>query len=126
MLKEAKIYFDQTFKDEWCGTKIHYAGEEFDNTGLESWINISLEPVSNRGSVSGSNEYNFTFYVICWGDTEIDVMELGDDVAGFVKTNIVSSYMNNGYEIVDREWDRSNYVFMVMAFRFKTYSGDCA
>lgn len=127
MLQEAKIYFDELFKNNWCETKIHYAGEEFDNTDLDQWINISLEPVRNNNmSVSGGIEYNFTLYVVCWGETDTAVMGLGDKISTFVKTNVASTYTANGYEIVDREWQNSNHVFMVMAFRFKTYGGECS
>ena len=127
MLKETKFYFENLFATLWTNTPIHYAGQEFDATGIQRWINPTVTPVRNTFNGLGQRKlFEFNLYIPCWAENDVESMQLADEIALFVKDNVDGSlYHSNGYDVIDHGWQDSNQVFTVLSFRFKSFDGQC-
>ncbi len=126
-LREGKFYFESMFNDLWTQTPLHMAGMEFDGEGLAQWINPSYRP-SRYDKPSLSNTMKRVYanvYIPCWADTDVDVMELMDDVIEFVETNTKSPYKINSISIIDHGWSPSNKVFGIIMVSIEHTYGYC-
>lgn len=121
-LKSTKYYLESLFSQNWSETPIHFAGEEFDGKSIDKWINIFYSPLLSRsGGLSESSYTIGNFYVICWANTDVDVMSMGDNAVSFMNTNIDKSYYKlKNFEIADHGWNESNKVFLVLTFSIET------
>ncbi len=125
--KAGKFYFDKMFVDNWTLTPVHYAGEEFDGTGKDRWVNPSYKPTS-RGSASLSKDVKrveANLFVPCWGETDVEVMELLDEVIDFVEAHTKSPYTILNTSVIDHGWHDTNKVFGILMFSIEGIIGDC-
>ena len=122
-LKQTKYYFDDMFSSNWTSTPIHFAGQEFDNNNIPSWINVSYTPVrSTATGLGNSNRTIGSVTVVCWDTNDVGVMELADEVIDFMKDNVEqNSYSLRGYDVDDHAWHTSNSVYIYLTFTVTTY-----
>lgn len=117
-MRATKLYIENLFFTKWTKTVIHYVGQEFDSTGITTWINVFYKPFNgtNLGLCETSVEAG-NIFIGCWGKNDADVMELADDVISFINSNIdKKQYRLGRYEIVDHSWNETNDVFMLLSF----------
>ena len=127
MMKQGKFYFDNMFSTLWTQTPVHYAGMDFDASGMPQWINPTYRP-SRQEKASISNGVTRTYanvYIPCWADTDVDVMDLMDDVIKFVDSNTVSPFKITNTSIIDHGWDDSNKVFGIVMISIEHIDGTC-
>ncbi len=121
-----KLFFESLFFAEWQDTPIHFAGQEFAVDGIKEWVNPFFNPIGGRFTgVSGTlTENHASFSVVCWSDTDSNVMELADKVVTFVSQK-ATAYKLKGYEVTDHAWHDSNSVYIFLTFDVKMYKGSC-
>jgi len=125
-LKKTKFYFENMFATKWSGTPIHFVGQEYDATGVDSWINPRFVPTGGRvkGIGGGTTRLNGELDVVCWGENEVDAYDLADRVVDFVESN-ANDISITQFEINDIGWNTSNMVYVVLTFVFTYYRGSC-
>ena len=120
LFKETKLYIDNLFKDEWCETKIHYGGEEFNHKeeDVTKWVNPFYQPMSGRiNDYCGTTLNQGNLHVVCWADTDVDALGLADNIIAFINTNIDTTlYHVRNFEIGDHGWNESNQVYIIVTF----------
>ena len=127
-LRETKQYFEQLYADQWVETEVHYAGADFDGSKQASWVNLTYKPLRQTSNgISKSTNINMgQVYVVCWCDTDAEVMALSDKVIEFMDNNLDNTrFRSKGYEIIDHGWGDSDKVFVVLAFTFEEFVGTC-
>ncbi len=127
-LKETKYYFEDMFSSYWTETPIHFAGMEFDGSQHDRWVNPVYKPLRSRSNgISTSTDINMgQFYVVCWGESDIDAMELSDTTIEFMADKLdTTKFRSRGYEIIDHGWDNSNKVFVMLSFAIEQFEGVC-
>ena len=127
-LRENKKYFETQFFNKWTQTPIHYAGQEFKNDGIESWINPIYYPRS--GQHTGLSAFNAmqrgSFDVICWARNDADALGLSDDIIKFMIDNIdKDKFTLQGYQIQDHAWDDSGLTYVYLSFNVVSYDIKC-
>jgi len=127
-LRETKLYFENVFYTNWNDTPVHYAGQEFDGSGYDAWVNPVYKPL--RSTANGiSNTTNISMgvlYIPCWHTTDAGAMELADTMVEFIDANIDKKlFRHRGYDVIDHGWDESNKVFVVLSFTFEQFDGTC-
>lgn len=118
LFKETKLYIDTLFKDEWCETPIHYAGEEFDSANIDKWVNPFYQPTyGSHVDMCSTTLIVGNLFVGCWATTDVDALELADDIIAFINTNIDSAlYRVRRFEVADHNWNESNQVYVLITF----------
>ena len=125
-LKAAKFYFEKLFMDNWTDSPIHFVGQEFDSTGIPSWINPHFIPRSGTlAALSGKRtRLDAALDVVCWASNDVEALDLTDKVIDFVATQ-AKDFSVTKFEINDNGWDNSNMVYVLLTFKLKYYAGDC-
>ena len=125
--KDTKEYFEKLLQDEWCGTPIHFVGEEFDQDNTKRWINPYYAPTyGEQKGFSGGTAIYGTFYVACWAENDLEAMTLSDTIIQFMSTNVdTRTYRIPRYSIEDHGWHKTNKVFVTVAFSIETLGGSC-
>ncbi len=125
-LKQTKYYFEKLFADIWVDTPIHFVGQEYDATGVDTWINPRFVP--SRGSLAALSgkrtRLEASLDVICWAKNDVEAFGLADKIVDFVVTNATSFAISN-FEINDHGWDDSNMVYLYLTFNVEYYEGEC-
>ncbi len=125
-LKETKYYFEKLFADKWVDTPIHFVGQEYDSTGIDTWINPRFVPVGGTlASLSGKRtRLEGSLDVICWAKNDVNAFDLTDKVVDFISANAENFTVVN-FEINDHGWDDSNMVYVYLTFNLRYYAGTC-
>ena len=126
--KDGKFFFDEMFVSKWTRTPVHYAGQEFDGKGKTEWVNPSFSPTSraNASLAKSVKQINANIFVACWAETDVDVMDLMDEVSDFMDTNAGPAYQILNTAVVDHGWHESNKVFGILMFTITYKVGTCA
>ena len=124
-LKGTKYYFEKLFQDEWTNTPIHFAGQEFDSTGRDTWVNPRFVP---QGGSLNSFGMRTKLYgavdVVCWAKNDVEVFDLVDNVVEFMSAH-GKDYAIHKFEVNDHGWDDSNMVYVYLTFNLTYYEGEC-
>ena len=121
MLQDIKLDIETKFYDHWSDTKVHYGGEEFDNKGLDKWVNVIYTPtLMHKSGLSSTktNTYNVNVYMVCWAKDDIMGSSLVDTITTFTDEQFFS-VLQSDIEIVDRGWDESNMVYYLLRFNYQ-------
>ncbi len=125
-LKQTKYYFEKLFADTWVDTPIHFVGQEYDATGVDTWVSPRFVP--SRGSLAALSgkrtQLEGSLDVICWAKNDVEVFDLSDRIVDFVSAN-AKDFSISSFEINDHGWDDSNMVYIYLTFDFKYYAGMC-
>ena len=125
-LQATKKYFEDMFSSYWTNTDIHFAGQEFDGSKRNSWINPIYKPLRNTSNgVSSTTSIEMgQLYIVCWADTDNEVMGLAASVIEFIDVNVETPlFRSRGHDMIDHGWDDSNKVFVMLSFTSSISSG---
>ena len=125
-LRESKEYFEYIFFNNWTQSPIHYAGEEFKNKGLKTWVNPMYHAGRGKLTLGGSVKNTGVLNVICWADTDAEALEVADDVIAMILSKVDTNLFSiSKYEIPDEGWDDSNRNYVFVSFDMTHYAGTC-
>ena len=127
-LQETKKYFETIFAEDWSITDVHFVGQEFDGSEHDAWVNPVYKPLrSTTNGVSTSTSIDMgQLYIVCWANSDVEVMELTDTVVAFIADKVDKSlFRSRGHDIIDHGWDDSDKVFTMLSFTFEQFSGSC-
>lgn len=127
-LRETKFYFENIFSTLWLETPVHYAGQDFDGAKHDAWVNPVYTPSHSipNGISTTSNVQVGRLYIVCWAEEDVSVMDLVDVAVDFINTKVDKQlFRHRGYDVIDRGWDDSDKVFVVLAFTFEQLTGIC-
>jgi len=116
--KDTKFYFEDMFQTLWFETPIHYAGQEFDGSDIQHWVNPFYQPTYGSNTDLCSTTLNSgNLHVACWGDSDIEAMDLADNIVSFIMENTdKTKYRIKRFEMSDHGWNDSNKVYVVITF----------
>ena len=116
--KQTKFDFESMFSLLWTKTPVHFAGQELNARGLAEWVNPYFTPLSGSNvGLGGAVQHRSMFNIVCWAESDVDVMDLSDEVREFVVANVDGDvYRLTGYEVSDHGWQESNKVYLELSF----------
>ena len=125
-LKATKYYFENMFATKWNTTPVHYVGQEFDQDGTNKWVNPFYTPSRSENSgISGLTKNYGSLQVACWAESDVNAMDLADDIITFITDNTGVEYRLFDYVVEDHGFHKTNKVYVIVSFRLEIFEGIC-